>query len=69
VADLDGVDAERVYREARDRGIEVTPLGMYYMRGEKANGLLLGFASTRPNDLRCGMEKLAVSIESARRPA
>jgi GntR family transcriptional regulator/MocR family aminotransferase len=69
VADLDGVDAERVYREARDRGIEVSPLGMYYMRGEKANGLLLGFASTRPNDLRCGMEKLAVSIESARRPA
>jgi GntR family transcriptional regulator / MocR family aminotransferase len=68
VADLDGVDAERVYREARDRGIEVTPLRMYFIGPQTANGLLLGFASTRPDGLRQGMEKLAASIDAARRP-
>jgi len=68
VADLDGVDAERVYREARNRGIEVTPLGMYFIGPQTANGLLLGFASTRPDGLRQGVEKLAASIDAARRP-
>jgi GntR family transcriptional regulator/MocR family aminotransferase len=68
VADIEGVDAERVYREATARGIEVTPLGMYFMGQQTANALLLGFASTRPDDLRRGMEKLAASIDAARRP-
>jgi GntR family transcriptional regulator/MocR family aminotransferase len=68
VADLDGVDEERVYEEARDRGIEVAPLAMYFIGRRAANGLLLGFASTRPDALRRGMERLAASIEAARRP-
>jgi len=68
VADLDGVDEERVYAEARQRGLEVAPLGMYFAGRPTANGLVLGFASTRPDVIRRGMEKLAVSIESARRP-
>jgi GntR family transcriptional regulator/MocR family aminotransferase len=69
VADLDGIDEERVYAEASQRGIEVAPLGMYFVRRPTANGLLLGFASTRPDVLRHGMETLAASIEAARRPA
>ncbi len=69
VADLDDVDEERVYEEARDRGIEVTPLGMYFIGRRTANGVLLGFASTRPDSLRRGMERLAAAIEAARRPA
>jgi GntR family transcriptional regulator/MocR family aminotransferase len=68
VADLDGVDEERVYEEARDRGIEVAPLATYFIGRRTANGLLLGFASTRPEALRRGMERLAASIEAARRP-
>lgn len=68
VADLDGSDEERVSAEARQRGIEVAPLGMYFLRRPTANGLLLGFASTRPDVLRHGMETLAASIEAARRP-
>jgi hypothetical protein len=68
VAELNGVDEERVYEEARDRGIEVAPLGMYFIGRRTANGLLLGFASTRPDALRRGMERLAASIEAARRP-
>jgi GntR family transcriptional regulator/MocR family aminotransferase len=68
VAELDG-DEERVYEEARDRGVEVAPLGMYFMSRPTQKGLLLGFASTRPDALRHGMERLASSIEAARRPA
>lgn len=68
VADLHGVDETRVFEEARNRGIEVTPLGMYFVQRPTANGLLLGFASTHPDALRRGMERLAVSIEAARRP-
>jgi len=66
VADLKGVDEERVCREARGRGIEVAPLGMYFLGPRTASGLVLGFASCRPEDLRRGMEKLAAAIEAAR---
>jgi GntR family transcriptional regulator/MocR family aminotransferase len=68
VADLDGVDEERVCDEARARGVEVAPLRMYYMGRHTANGLLLGFASTPPDALRRGMERLAAAIDAARRP-
>lgn len=68
LADLDGVDDERVCEEARDRGIEVAPLGMYFVGRSTANSLLLGFASTPPDALRRGMEQLAEAIEAARRP-
>jgi GntR family transcriptional regulator/MocR family aminotransferase len=69
VADLDGIDDERVCEEARERGIEVAPLSMYYLeRRRAANGLLLGFASTPPKTLRSGMERLATAIDAARQP-
>jgi GntR family transcriptional regulator/MocR family aminotransferase len=68
VADLDGVDDERVCQEARTRGIEAAPLGIYYVGRPTANGLALGFASTPPETLRRGMEQLAAAIDAARRP-
>ena len=68
VADLDGVDDERVSEEARARGIEAAPLSIYYVGRPTANGLLLGFASTPPATLRRGMEQLAAAIDAARRP-
>lgn len=69
VADLDGVDDERVCEEARARGIEVAPLSMYYReRRRAASGLVLGFASTPPDALHTGMERLAAAIDAARRP-
>lgn len=66
VADLDGVDDDRVCEEARGRGIEVAPLRMYYMGRHATSGLLLGFASMPPDSLRRGMEGLAAAIEAAR---
>ena len=68
VADLDGVEDERVCQEAHERGIEVAPLSMYYLGRLTANGLLLGFAATPPDSLRRGMEGLAAAIDAARHP-
>jgi GntR family transcriptional regulator / MocR family aminotransferase len=67
VGDLHDVDEDRVCEEAAERGIEVAPLGMYYIGRRTANGLLLGFASTSPENLRRGMERLAEAIDAARR--
>src|SRR5262249_51760267 len=65
VADLAGVDEQRVCEEAAERGIEVAPLGMYYIGRRTGNGLVLGVASTPPESLRRGMERLADAIGAA----
>ena len=76
VADLAGVDAERVFREAAARGVEVTPLAHYYLgrptsitAGHRStNAIVLGFAAVRPEALERGMEQLAAAIDAAARP-
>lgn len=69
IADLSGVSAGTVAREAATRGVEVTPVAAYSVRPAKApNGLVLGFAAVRPDLLRMGAERLAAAIEAARRP-
>ena len=65
VADLDGVDDERVSQEAMARGVEAMPLSMYFSGSTDANGILLGFAPVRPEDSADGMRRLAASIEAA----
>ncbi len=68
VADLEGADAVRVFREAAARGVEVTPLSTYYARRERAaNGLVLGFAAARPEAASRAMQRVAAAIEAARR--
>src|SRR5262245_8309540 len=75
IGDLKEVDAERVHEEANVRGVEVTPLSHYSISrprstigdGRPANGIVMGFASVRPDVLRRGMEQLAAAIEAARR--
>lgn len=69
VADLEGVEATRVCREAAPRGVEIMPLSTYYFgRGPAPNGLVLGFGATRPDDMGPAMETLAAAIKAARRP-
>jgi GntR family transcriptional regulator/MocR family aminotransferase len=68
IADLDGVDEERVSEEARERGVEVEPLGRYFLGRRTANALVLGFGATPPDALRRGMERLAAAIDAARQP-
>jgi DNA-binding transcriptional MocR family regulator len=68
VADLEDVDAERVFTEAAARNIEVMPLSAYhYGDGERSNALLLGFGACRPAAIQAGMRRLAAAIDAARR--
>jgi GntR family transcriptional regulator/MocR family aminotransferase len=68
VADLDGVDAERVFTQAARRNLEVMPLSSYCYGGSRnQNGLLLGFGACRPAAIRAGMWQLAAAIDAARR--
>ncbi len=67
VADLEGVDAGRVFEEARARGVEVMPLSAYYFSRKRApNALLLGIGAIRTDSINAGMERLAAAIEAAR---
>ncbi|HEY0783445.1 MAG TPA: aminotransferase class I/II-fold pyridoxal phosphate-dependent enzyme, partial [Thermoanaerobaculia bacterium] len=66
LADLDGVDAEAVHREAAARGVEVTPLADYSLVPESAEtGLVLGFGASSPAALASGMERLGEAIAAA----
>jgi GntR family transcriptional regulator/MocR family aminotransferase len=68
VADLDGVDDERVFEQAAARGVEATPLSMYFRNKATApNGVMLGFGTVRPDAAREGMQRLAAAIEAAQR--
>jgi GntR family transcriptional regulator/MocR family aminotransferase len=68
VADLDGVDADRVFTEAAARDIEVMPLSAYYYgSGQRQNALLLGFGACRPAAIRAALWQLAAAIDVARR--
>jgi DNA-binding transcriptional MocR family regulator len=68
VADLDGVDAVRVSREAATRGAEATPLSAYFVgRARAVNSLVLGFGAVRPDAASRGMERLAAAIAAASR--
>jgi GntR family transcriptional regulator/MocR family aminotransferase len=68
LAELDGVDAERVSEEAAARGVEATPLSAYLAGRRRAlNALVLGFGAVRPEASRRGMERLAMAIAAARR--
>jgi GntR family transcriptional regulator/MocR family aminotransferase len=68
VADVDGVDAERVFMEAAARDIEVTPLSTYYYgNGPIPNALVLGFGACSPAAIRAGMWRLAAAIDAAKR--
>jgi GntR family transcriptional regulator/MocR family aminotransferase len=69
IADLEGADAELVFREAIARGVELMPLSAYCFdpRVPAANGLVLGFAAVRPELFDAGFERLAAAIDAARR--
>jgi GntR family transcriptional regulator/MocR family aminotransferase len=68
VADLDGVDARTLFREAATRGVEVMPLSAYHLgRSRSDNAIVLGFGGVGPDAIARGMERLAGAIETLRR--
>jgi GntR family transcriptional regulator / MocR family aminotransferase len=69
VADLDGVDAARVFEEAMARGVEVMPLAAYVFGSARAqNALILGFGGVDAEAIGAGMKTLAAALDSARIP-
>ena len=58
------IDARTVAEAASERGLIVTPLDMYARSAQVKNGLLLGFASICPDDIRTGVRKLAPVLGS-----
>ncbi len=68
VADLEGVDAESVYREAIARNLELMPLSAYYFGDQPPqNALVLGFGSVPPPVLHAGVSQLAAAIAQVER--
>jgi DNA-binding transcriptional MocR family regulator len=65
LANLDGVHAGRVSREAAARGVEAAPLSAYFA-GRERTALVLGFGAVLPDAARRGMERLAAAIGAAR---
>jgi GntR family transcriptional regulator/MocR family aminotransferase len=66
VADLQGANAESVFREALARGIEAMPLSSYYAcrRRAPANALVLGFGGVSPKVVKESVRRLAGAIEA-----
>src|SRR5688572_17449194 len=68
VADLEGVDAESVCREAIARKLEVMPLSAYYFGDRPSqNALVLGFGSVPPPVVHAGVAQLAAAIAQVER--
>ena len=59
------LDGRTVAQAASERGVIVTPLDAYAHDAQVRNGLLLGFASIRPGEIRAGVRKLASVLDSS----
>jgi GntR family transcriptional regulator/MocR family aminotransferase len=65
VADVEGIDAERLHAAAAVQGVESMPLSAYHFGpGRRPNALLLGFGAVPPGAIRAGVTKLARVIEA-----
>ncbi|HEU4604175.1 MAG TPA: hypothetical protein VFS24_19525 [Steroidobacteraceae bacterium] len=68
IADVDGIDAEDVCREAAARSVEAVPLSHYYFGvPPESSAILLGFGSVRPAAIRAAVIQLAEAIEAVQR--
>lgn len=62
-----GVDADQLAREAAQRGVAVQPESGYRLQAGPSRHLRLGFASSTPEEVRQGIERLiSASFECAR---
>ena len=53
------VPEDAVVERARERGVIVAPLSRYAIEPYAKKGIVLGFGSTPPDEIRCATEKLA----------
>jgi GntR family transcriptional regulator/MocR family aminotransferase len=58
-----GTDDRRVSEAALHRGIDVAPLSAYHLGPCPRPGLVLGYGSLTPRQIRDGIERLAAAID------
>ena len=58
-----GLNAASVAREAARKNVEVLPLSRFVLKRKQREGLLLGFAVVDENEIRRGVDRLAIAIE------
>jgi GntR family transcriptional regulator / MocR family aminotransferase len=64
-----GISSEAARRAAEARKVEVTPLHHYSRRPMQREGLQLGFAAVNAQEIRRGVDQLAVALEELSRPS
>ncbi len=64
-----GMDSVAAKRAAQAHKVEVTPINIYSRRAMRREGLQLGFAAVNGQEIRRGIQQLAIALEElARRP-
>ena len=57
-----GISAQAVVHQATASGLHILPISQFSQRTLQRDGLVLGFASASPQDLRAGVKKLALAL-------
>jgi GntR family transcriptional regulator/MocR family aminotransferase len=63
-----GIDSSAARRAAKARNVEVIRLSLYSRRVMRREGLQLGFAAVNGQEIRRGVQQLAIALEGLVRP-
>jgi GntR family transcriptional regulator/MocR family aminotransferase len=61
---LSGMSASAVAHRASAYGLYILPVSQFSLRSLQRDGLLLGFVSTSPQELRAGVQTLALALQT-----
>lgn len=59
-----GMSAQTVTQRAAASGLHILPVSQFSLRSLQRDGLLLGFASASPQELRAGVQTLALALQA-----
>ena len=59
-----GMNAQVVAQQAAAYGLHMLPISQFSVRALQRDGLLLGFASASPQELRAGVQTLALALQA-----
>jgi GntR family transcriptional regulator/MocR family aminotransferase len=59
-----GMSAQTVTLRAAASGLPILPISRFSLRSLQRDGLLLGFASASPQELRAGVQTLALALQA-----
>jgi GntR family transcriptional regulator/MocR family aminotransferase len=62
----EGMSAQVVARQASAHGLRIPPISQFSARPLQRDGLLFGFASSSPDELRAGVKTLALALGKKR---